>query len=267
VVSVFPVSIAMQPPPFVFHVDISASSRAVSSVPLSKKPKDDAVGQLIAVVLNVPLIVRLVPLGCVTVWLPVGLNATPPRFASAPAAVVAPVPPFTVETGPERARVTFPLEPPPAKPEPAVTAVMLLELPLVVTPGNVWPGAKVIRPLGAMARPVGAGSAAPDPKSRERLAEGLAVLLAELCACQTKFCGTAALLALEYELAPNCKAGEFMPPARLAAEANRLTAPRKVLAPFTSNIVAGVFVPIPTLIPDSAMIELPRVAAAVHTGR
>jgi hypothetical protein len=114
---------------------------------------------------------------------------------------------------------------------------------------------------------VGAGVAGPDPKSSARLAEGLAVLLPELAACQTKFCDTAALLALEYVLAPSCRPGEFIPPARVAAEANRVTAPRKVLAPFTSSIVAGVFVPMPTLVPDSAMIELPSAAVVVHTGK
>ena len=58
-----------------------------------------------------------------------------------------------------------------------------------------------------------------------------------------------------------------MPVAKVAAEASRVTAPRKVLAPFTSNMVAGVFVPMPTLVPDSATIELPSAADPVHTGK
>jgi hypothetical protein len=76
------------------------------------------------------------------------------------------------------------------------------------------------------------------------------VLLPVLAACQTKFCGTAALLVEEYALAPNCKAGELTPAARVAAVASKLTAPRKVLAPFTSNMVAGSLVPMPTFVPD-----------------
>jgi hypothetical protein len=48
-----------------------------------------------------------------------------------------------------------------------------------------------------MERPVGEGAVVPDPKSSARLAVGLVVLLPVLCACQTKFCGTAVLLALE----------------------------------------------------------------------
>jgi hypothetical protein len=149
--------------------------------------------------------------------------------------------------------------------------VRRLEAPFVgeaeSPPGNVWPGAKVIWPLGAIKSPVGEGAAFPAPNSNAKFAVGLVVLLPALTACQTKFCDMDALLALEYVLAASCKAGEFIPPATVAAEAKRLTAPRKVLAPFTSNIVAGVFVPIPILVPESATIELPRVAAAVHTGR
>ena len=60
-----------------------------------------------------------------------------PRLASAAAGVVAPVPPFAVEIGPESAIVTLPLEPPPVRPEPAVTAVMALEVPLAPVLGNV----------------------------------------------------------------------------------------------------------------------------------
>ena len=52
-----------------------------------------------------------------------------PRFANASTGDEAPVPPLAVEIGPERARVTFPAEPPPVRPGPAVTAVMLLEIP------------------------------------------------------------------------------------------------------------------------------------------
>jgi hypothetical protein len=75
------------------------------------------------------------------------------------------------------------------------------------------------------------------------------------------------LLELEYALAPSCKGGELTPPPSVAAEASRLTIPRKVLAPFTSSIVAGELVPMPTLLPDSAMIELPSAAGAVHIGK
>ena len=57
----------------------------------------------------------------------------PPRFASASAGSAAPVPPFAVETGPERANVTFPLEPPPVRPGPVVMPVMVP----APTPGKV----------------------------------------------------------------------------------------------------------------------------------
>ena len=89
------------------------------------------------------------------------------------------------------------------------------------------------------------GSVVPEPKSRARLAVGLVVLLPLLCACHTNFCGTAALLALEYVLGPSCRAGGLAPTPIVAAEANRVTAARKVLATFTSNMVAGVEVPMP----------------------
>jgi hypothetical protein len=121
----------------------------------------------------------------------------PPRLASAAAGVVAPVPPLAVEIGPARASVTFPLDPPPLRPVPAVTAVMPLDVAELVDAGKVWPGAKLIRPFGLMARPVGVGVDVPDPKSSFKFAVGLAVLLPELAVCQTKFCGTDALLALE----------------------------------------------------------------------
>ena len=106
-----------------------------------------------------------------------------------------------------------------------------------------------------------------DPKSSVRLAEGLAVLLPALCACQTKFCGTAVLLVLEYVLAPSCKTGELMPTARVAAVASRLTVPRKVLAPFTSNRVAGETVPMPIFAPYWAINELPRVDDVDQIGK
>ena len=125
----------------------------------------------------------------------------------------------------------------------------------------------MICPFGAIERPVATGVLVPDPNNNCRLAVGLAVLFPELAACQTKFCGTAAFPVLEYVLAPSCKAGELTPAARVAAVASRLAPARKVLAPFTSNMVAGVDVPMPTFVPDSKIIELSRVADPAHTGR
>jgi len=146
------------------------------------------------------------------------------------------------------------------RPVPAVT-------PLIVpVPGNVCPLAKAIWPVGAMDRPVAAGAVVPEPNSSSRLAEGLAVLFPELAACQTNFSATAALAVLEYTPAPNWNEGELAPAAAVAAAAGRLTAPRRVLAPFTSRVVAGTAVAMPTLVPDSAMTELPSVDVPVHTG-
>lgn len=64
----------------------------------------------------------------------------------------------------------FPLIPPPTRPDPAVTPVIV---PLPV-PGKVCPEAKATIPLGATDNPVGAGALLPAPNSRLRLAEGLA---------------------------------------------------------------------------------------------
>ena len=128
----------------------------------------------------------------------VRVEETPFRLASAPDAVDAPVPPLSVETGIERAIAMFPLEPPPVRPVPAITPVIVPLLPLARdVPGNICPGAKVICPFGEIESPVCEGVVVPDPKSSARLAVGLVVLLPVLCACQTKFCGTAVLFALE----------------------------------------------------------------------
>ena len=69
-------------------------------------------------------------------------------------------------------KVTLPLFPPPVRPDPAATPVM------VPAPGNVWPGAKVRIPLLLTLTPVSAGTAAPAPNNRFKVPEGAAVLLA-----------------------------------------------------------------------------------------
>jgi len=118
-----------------------------------------------------------------------------------------------------------------------------------------------------MASPVAAGAAVPPPKSNSRLAVGAAVSLPVLAAFQTNFCATGALVVEEYELALNSSIGESPPAVAVAAVAGRLTVPFRVVDPTTSSVLAGAAVPMPTLVPDSAMTELPRVEAPVHIGK
>ena len=100
----------------------------------------------------------------------------------------------------------------PLVPEPV--SGLLVVMPVMVPPpvpvtGKIWPGAKVIRPLGAMENPVAAGAAPFSPNSSARLPVGEAVSLPAACACQAKVCAFAAFDVLENELAPISNSGEF----------------------------------------------------------
>jgi hypothetical protein len=98
-----------------------------------------AAALLNAVVLSVPVLPFQSPIAPYATTFTTG--PVEPRFAKAAAVVVAPVPPFASAIGPERARVTFPVEPPPIRPWPAITPVRVLAasvvLGLLLTPGNV----------------------------------------------------------------------------------------------------------------------------------
>src|SRR5271168_1684530 len=82
-------------------------------------------------------------------------------------------------------------------PAAVVCAIGLAAETLLIAPGNVWPAANDICPVGAIESPVAAGEAVPLPKRNWRLAVGAAELLPELTAFQAKFCGIAAFVAVE----------------------------------------------------------------------
>lgn len=87
---------------------------------------------------------------------------------------------------------------PPVRPGPvAMLMTVPLPPPLVPLPlPKVCPGAKVIRPLLAMERPVSVGELPFDPNSRFNLPDGVAVSLPVGSACQRKSCVTANELVL-----------------------------------------------------------------------
>ena len=75
---------------------------------------------------------------------------------------------------------------PPVSPAPVL-------MPVTVPPavlGNVCPGAKLIRPLLAIDRPVSAGEFPLDPKSRFRVPDGFDELFPAGSACQRKSAGS-----------------------------------------------------------------------------
>src|SRR5580658_3706409 len=83
---------------------------------------------------------------------------------------------------------------------------------------------------------------------------------------RAKVCATAVDDVLDQTLAPSSRAGEMPSAVLVAAADGRFTVPFSVLGPFTSSVVAGVAVPIPTFVPDSVITELPSVDEPVHTG-
>jgi hypothetical protein len=74
-------------------------------------------------------------------------------------------------------RLTLPLVPPPLRPEPAVTPVIVPD----PAPGKVWPDAKEMIPVGAIERFVGVGVPEPDPNNRLKFADGLAPSAFTVC--------------------------------------------------------------------------------------
>src|SRR5580704_7425752 len=144
----------------------------------------------------------------------------------------------------------LPLLPPPLRPAPAVTPVMV---PSPV-PGNVCPGAKVIRPLLAMCSPVSAGMFGAVANSRFNVADGDAVLFPTGSANQWNTWFAAALVPLLKVEATSPRPFELLPAAAVAVEAaGKLSSPRTVVEPLTSRVAAGVEVPMPIL----AVLPLP----------
>ena len=105
--------------------------------------------------------------------------------------------------------VTVPLVPPPLRPVPAVTPV------IVPLPGKVCPLAKLIRPLLAIERPVSAG-VLPPPNNRFSFPEGEGVLLPTGSACQRKSWSTAVLVPLLNEEACVSRGLELNPAVAVA---------------------------------------------------
>jgi hypothetical protein len=114
-------------------------------------------------------------------------------------------------------------------------------------PGNVCPAGNVICPLLPSFSPVSAGVFDPAAYSRFKVPAVRLVLFPTGSACQRKFCGTAAPTALLYTEAVNVSGCEFFPAVAVAAPvAGKLKFPRTVPPPFTSSVLAGFVVLIPT---------------------
>ncbi len=115
-------------------------------------------------------------------------------------------------------------------------------------PGNVCPTAKVKMPLLLIFSPVSAGALVPEPNSRFKVPDGLAVLFPAGSACQRKCSLTAAPVPLLNAEAVNVVGCEFFPAVAVAAlVAGILRLPRTVSLPFTSSVAPGVVVLMPTL--------------------
>src|ERR1700722_10273804 len=132
-----------------------------------------------------------------------------------------------------RLSVTDPVVPPPVNPVPAVTPVIV---PLPV-PGNVCPVANVRMPLLLILNPVSVGAVVPEPNSKLRLPDGVAVSLAAGSACSWNVCATAAPEVLLNEDATKSSAREFLPPVAIAAPVDG----RIIFAP-TFNMLVPVWV-------------------------
>ena len=95
----------------------------------------------------------------------------------------------------------------------ALTFPCTVSLPVKVAPGNVWPDAKLMAPFAPIESPVGAGAPDPDPKSRFREPDGLALLLPTGSAYQRKCWLTAApvpLLNAEPSKSKGCELNPFV---------------------------------------------------------
>jgi hypothetical protein len=120
-------------------------------------------------------------------------------------------------------------------------------------PGNVCPEAKLIRPFAAMFNPVSLG-AAPLPNKRFSVADGVVLLLPVGSACHWNVDATAFFVLLLNAEADKSSGWESKPLLAVAVPvAGKLRVPRKVEAPLTSSVVAGVVV----LIPILAVFPLP----------
>src|SRR5580704_5291999 len=162
----------------------------------------------------------------------------------------------------------LPLLPPPLRPAPAVTPVMV---PSPV-PGNVCPGAKVIRPLLAMCSPVSAGMFGAVANSRFNVADGDAVLFPTGSANQWNTWLAATLVPLLKVEATRPRPFELLPAEAVAVDAaGKLSSPRTVVEPFTSRVAAGVEVPMPILavlpLPVCSTTESMMVEAPLKDGR
>src|SRR5260370_32959534 len=96
--------------------------------------------------------------------------------------------------------------------------------------------------------PVSAGALVPQPNSRFKVPDGLAVLFPAGSACQRKCSLTAAPVPLLNAEAVNVVGCEFFPAGAVAAlGAGILRLPRTVSLPFTSGVAPGGLVLMPTL--------------------
>src|SRR5580700_1372563 len=149
-----------------------------------------------------------------------------------------------------RPTLTLPAVPPPVNPASVVTPV------IVPTPGNAWPTANVNRPALFTASPVSAGAPLPGAYSRFSVPDRLAVSFPAGSACQRKCWLMDLLPPLLKDAASRSSGLELAPAAALAApSAFRVSVLRIVAVPFTSNVAAGVVVPMPTWPPASKIAE------------
>lgn len=113
--------------------------------------------------------------------------------------------------------------------------------------GNVWPAANVICPLEAIDSPVSAVFDEPDPKSKFSVPDGLAVSLPAGSDCHWNVSFVADLEVLLKAEAVKVTGSEVLPAVAVAVPVEgSASVPLTVLPPFTSRVVAGVVVPMPT---------------------
>src|SRR5580658_1708716 len=137
-------------------------------------------------------------------------------------------------------------EPLTVKSELGALRLTLVTVPLPA-PGNVWPEANVNKPLLLIFRPVSAGAADPDAKSRLMAPDGLAVSLLAGSACHWNFSPTVVEFELLKAAAVKVCGCEFLPAEAVAAPRDIMfRAPCTFSVPLTSRVAAGEEVLMPT---------------------
>lgn len=145
---------------------------------------------------------------------------------------------------------------PPVKPAP-VLMLVTVPLPLPPPPPKVCPGAKVIRPLLAMDRPVAVGVLPLDPKSKLSEPDGADVSFPVGSAIQRKSCVTADDVVLLNDEACRSSGFELKPWVAVAVPVSGNRAPASETVPVNVPVVAANPLVKAPVVPVSAPVSVP----------